>query len=207
MLPFARRFRRKAGLIALLAVVLVSGALVAAIILTTDPDASASIVAWAVTAALAGGVGAFAASSARREIAMREVAGLNPDGLVYLARRQPALISDLETYLGSSPVASAVADRWVVALAGTRGLSAWSVGRRSQELLLIPWTDLGSLEVTRLENGRAGVAVDVKPFATPLLVSVGYSAFGVLTALDRAGVAEVVAASDAFRPYPVERLP
>ena len=39
----------------------------------------------------------------------------------------------------------------------------------------------------RLESGRAGVAVDVKPFPTPLVVSVGYSAFGVMAAFGRAG--------------------
>jgi hypothetical protein len=199
---FVSRFRRRARLFALLACAVVVVALLAAgatTLVTFGAEASASIVAWAVAAALAAGAAVFAASSVRRETAILHVAQLNPDGLVFLARRQPALMSDLGTYLQESSVVASVADRWVVALADARGLSAWSVGAGSQELLLMPWKDLGAIEVTRLENGRPGVAVDVKPFATPLVVSVGYSAYGILAALDRAGVDEVVEATNAFR--------
>ena len=129
---------------------------------------------------------------------------MNPHGAVFLARRQPALVSDLATYLGAdSDVYDEVSDRWVVASIDERGMTAWSVGRDSRELLLVPWEHIGSIEPTALESGRVGIAVDVKPFPTPLVVSVGYSAFGIMAAFGRRGVAEVVALANALRPAPV----
>ncbi|CAN5589087.1 hypothetical protein BH09ACT4_BH09ACT4_17030 [soil metagenome] len=197
---FVRRFRQRAGLLAIVACVVVVGAVSVAVVLTSGAEFSASLVAWVVSGALAIGAAVFAVSSLRRSSAIRQVAVQHPDALVFLARRQPAVISDLGNYLGGSGVATEVADKWLVAVADDRGLSAWSIGRDSRELLIMPWKDVGSIEQTRLENGRPGVAVDVKPFETPLVVSVGFSAFGIHAALDRAGVAEVVAASSAFRP-------
>jgi hypothetical protein len=40
----------------------------------------------------------------------------------------------------------------------------------------------------------------VRPFDTPLIVAVGYAAFGLTAPLDRAGVAEVAALTNAMRP-------
>lgn len=177
----------------------VVGALIVSALLTTDPDPSASVIAWAVSVALVAGVGVFAVSSVRRGLAIREVRRMHPDGLVFLARRQPSLVSDLEAYLGSSAIAAAVADRWMVALADGRGISVWTIGGDSYELLLMPWADLGRVEVTSLETGRPGVEIEVKPFDTPLIVAAGYSSYGIHDALDTAGVAEVVERTNRFR--------
>ena len=76
----------------------------------------------------------------------------------------------------------------------------------SRELLLVPWDHIGSIETTRLESGRTGIAVDVKPFENPLIVSVGYSAFGIMAAFGRRGVTEVVELANALRRPPATRI-
>ena len=110
------------------------------------------------------------------------------------------MVSDLAAYLGDSDIYDDVSDRWVVASIDHRGLAAWSVGREPRELVLMRWEELGDIERTRLENGGPGVAVDVKPFADPLIVAAGYAAFGVLSSFSRKGVDEVVATVNALRP-------
>jgi hypothetical protein len=83
-----------------------------------------------------------------------------------------------------------------------RGISAWSVDAEPSELLLMPWSELGEIEVTDLESGGKGrgIAVDVRPFDTPLIVAIGYAAFGLTSPLGRDGVAEVAALTNAKRP-------
>jgi hypothetical protein len=117
-----------------------------------------------------------------------------------MARRQPSLVSDFAVYLGARGISVDVADRWLVALVDDRGISAWSIGSAPAELLLMPWSELGVIEVTDLEAGGHGIAVDVRPFETPLIVAIGYSAFGLTSSLGRDGVAEVAALTNGLRP-------
>jgi hypothetical protein len=197
---FARRFRRTAGFLALAAVVALVVLLVTAAVLVTGPDPGTSLVAFSVGAALIAGVVVLVVTSRRRSVALRQVSLANRDGVVFLARRQPALVSDLATYLGDQQIYDEVSDRWVVASIDARGMTAWSVGRDARELLLVPWDQIGSIDPARLESGRTGIAVDVKPFEDPLIVSVGYSAFGIMAAFGRRGVAEVIESANALRP-------
>jgi hypothetical protein len=197
---FARRFRRNAAFVAVLAVLALIALVVTGVVLA-GVEPTASVPAWVAGAALAIAVVVFAVNSLRRSRAIRDVMATNPDGVVFLGRRQPSLVSDLSTYVPDSGVLAEVSDRWVIASIDSRGMTAWSIGAGSRELLLMPWADVGTVEATRLEgSGRPGIAVDVKPFPTPLVVSVGYSAFGIMAAFGRRGVAEIVEATNALRP-------
>jgi hypothetical protein len=200
MPSFARRFRRGAAVVALLAWLAVVVLAVAAVVLAKPDDPTLSNVAWAVAIALAALAVAQAIISRSRSVALRDVKRLNLDGAVFLARRQPALVSDLAAYVADPEIYDQVSDRWVVASIDARGMAAWSVGRDAHELILVPWEIIGSIDEIKLESGRPGVAVDVKPFPTPLVVAVGYAAFGVMAAFGRRGVDEVVATASALRP-------
>jgi hypothetical protein len=189
------------GVLAVVALVVVGAALLRA------ADAGVGLMLWAFAAAMVAGGVVLAVHARPRILALRRVAEHNPDGAVLLARRQPAVVSDLAAYLGDSDVYDDVSDRWVVASIDHRGLAAWSVGREPRELLLMRWEELGYIERTRLENGGPGVAVDVKPFADPLIVAAGYAAFGVLSSFSGKGVDEVVATVNALRPTPPLPLP
>jgi hypothetical protein len=70
----------------------------------------------------------------------------------------------------------------------------------------MPWAEVGAIEVIDVEFGGRGrgIAVDVRPFDTPLIVTVGYAAFGLTAPLDRAGAAEVTALTNAIRPAGAE---
>jgi hypothetical protein len=140
--------------------------------------------------------------SVRRALALRRVTRDNPEGLVFLARRQPALVSDLAEYLRANDITADVADRWLVALVDHRGLSAWGFGRNPQQLLLMTWSEIGYIEVTDLESGAKdrGVAVLVQPSLEPLIVSIGYAAFGLTASVGTEGVAEIVVKTNALRP-------
>ncbi|CAN5125928.1 hypothetical protein BH11ACT3_BH11ACT3_10730 [soil metagenome] len=200
MPSFARRFRREAAIGALLALSVVVAVVLGGFLLARPDDMTLSIVAWAVGLALAVVAGAQAIISFSRIIALRNVKRHTPDGMVFLARRQPALVSDLASYIADPEIYDQVSDRWVVASIDARGMGAWSVGRDARELILVPWQMIGSIEPIELESGRPGVAVDVKPYPTPLVVAVGYAAFGVMAAFGRRGVDEVVATANSVRP-------
>jgi len=200
MASFALRFRRGAGLLAVLTIAVLVAAIVAGVVLTGAEDPATGIAAWAVAAALALAAGIQLFLSHSRATALRLVRRANPDGAVFLARRQPAVVSDLASYVADPEIYNLVSDRWVVASIDARGMAAWEVGRGSRELVLIPWDVIGYVEPIRLESGGPGVAVDVKPYPTPLVVSVGYAAFGVMAAFGARSVAEVVATANSLRP-------
>ena len=206
MRPFARRFRRVAGIAAAVTVHVAVIALIVVVLLVPRQDVMGYLILILVTVAVAAAVAGATIGSMRRARALKRVTAQHPDDLVFLARRQPSVVSDLAVYLGQRGISADVADRWLVALVDDRGISAWSVDSSPAELLLMPWAELGAIEVTDLESGGAGrgIAVDVRPFDTPLIVAVGYAAFGLTMALDRAGVAEVTAATNALRPGVVE---
>jgi hypothetical protein len=200
MPQFALRFRRNASLLAVVACVAPLALIAAGVFALTYSDQTAGVLAWIGAGALVAGEAVFAVRSFQRSSALQQVMLANPDGAVFLGRRQPSVVSDLAGYVSASDVLDQVSDRWVVASIDHRGMAAWSIGRDARELLLIPWAEIGVVEVAPLESGRPGVAVDVRPFATPLLVSVGYSACGIMAAFGHRGVAEVVATTNALRP-------
>jgi hypothetical protein len=142
------------------------------------------------------------------KLALRALRRRYPRAAVFLARREPALVPDLPMYQYRKDNTADVADRWIPGLVDHRGLSAWSGGPRPKELLLMEWSEIGAVEATEFLSieGRPkfGASVDVRPFATPLLVDVGHSFFGFEGAFDRAGVQAVVDASNDKRP-PVSR--
>jgi hypothetical protein len=197
---FVRRFRRNARLVAIIFLIVLAALVATGAMLVGGADATAGFVLWAVALAMAAAAVAVVLTSRSRLQALRRVESLNPDGAVFLARRQPALVSDLATYVNDPTIYDEVADRWVVASIDSRGMSAWSLGPDSRELVIMPWSVVGSIETTPLENGGPGVAVDVKPFPEPLVVSVGYAAAGIMSSFNRQNVAEVVKAANALRP-------
>jgi hypothetical protein len=197
---FARRYRLSAGIAALLAAVAFVAILSFAGVLISHGDTAAGFVALGVAVALLGAAAGLVITSRPRAEALRQVRAINPHGAVFLARRQPAVISDLASYVDDSDVYDQVSDRWVVASIDDRGMAAWSVEPISRELVLMPWQVVASIEPIDLENGRPGVAVDVRPFPTPLVVSVGYVAFGIMAAFGGRGVAEIVETANALRP-------
>jgi hypothetical protein len=166
-----------------------------------------------------GGLGAFAALGAvwvllallavqpvRYALALRHLERLHPDGLVFLAARQPTLAPDLPAYMAAKGYDADVSQGWYAALVDERGISAWSVGARTRELLLMPWSELGAIvecTFTTVEGrSRRGISVDVAPYETPLIVTVGFAAYGVTAEFGRAGTAEVAASTAAMRPAP-----
>lgn len=200
--PFVHRFRMTAG-IAAAAVVVVAVVVVILVIVVvpredTTSDVILVVVGFLVLAALAGAT----IGSWRRARALRRVTRTHPDAMVFLARRQPSLVSDLAVYLAARGITADVADRWLVGMVDDRGISAWSIEAAPSELLLMPWAELGSIEVCDLESGGKGrgIAVDVRPFDTPLIVAIGYAAFGLTSSLGRDGVAEVAARANRLRP-------
>lgn len=197
---FVRRFRRNARIVAILFLIVLVALVVAGAVFMSGSDATAGFVLWAFAVAMVGAALAVVLTSRSRLQALRRVRTLNPDGAVFLARRQPAVISDLASYVNDPQIYDEVADRWVVASIDARGMSAWSLGPTSHELVLMPWSVVGSIEEIPLENGAPGVAVDVKPFPDPLVVSVGYAASGIMASFSRKNVGEVVKAANALRP-------
>ncbi len=201
--PFVRRFRMTAG-IAAAAVLVVAVVLVILLVVVVVPreDSTSDVILIVVGVLLVGALAGASIGSWRRARALRRVAAAHPDALVFLARRQPSLVSDLAVYLSARGITADVADRWLVGMVDDRGISAWSFDAVPSELLLMPWTELGSIEVCDLESGDVGrgIAVDVRPFETPLIVAIGYAAFGLTSPLGRDGVAEVAALTNGFRP-------
>ena len=204
MPSFSRRFRRAAGVALLVAVVAFAAIITVGCVLISMGDAAAGLTAFGVAFAFVATAVVLVIMSYPRVRALRQVRAVNPDGAVFLARRQPSVVADLATYLNDAELYDQVSDRWLVASIDDRGLAAWSIERRSRELVLMPWHVVASVEPISLENGRPGVAVDVRPFPTPLVVSVGYAAFGILASIGRRGVAEIVETANALRPPVVE---
>jgi hypothetical protein len=199
---FVRRFRVTAGIAAALTVLVAVALVVVIVVVVPQRDAMGDTILIVVSAALAAALATATIGSWRRAQALRRLSASHPASLVFLARRQPSVVSDLAVYLGARGISADVADRWLVGLVDDRGITAWSLGRAPSELLLMPWAELGSIEVTDLESGGKGrgIAVDVRPFDTPLIVAIGYSAFGLTSSLGRAGVAEVAALTNGLRP-------
>lgn len=200
MPPFARRFRITAGAVAAMIGALTVTVIVVFAVAIPRQYILADLALAGVAIALVVLEAVAATASIQRARGLHRVTRDNPDGLVFLARRQPAVVSDLAEYLHSHDIDADVADRWVVVLVDHRGISAWSTGSAPVELLLMPWDELGAITVTMLESGGRGIEVDVRPAQSPLVASIGYAAFGFTASLGRGGVAEVAAGTNALRP-------
>ncbi|HEX7834784.1 MAG TPA: hypothetical protein VF479_04865 [Pseudolysinimonas sp.] len=202
MPSFVRRFRLTAAGVVGAILVLVAVAVVVVAVAVPRQDAMGDAILVVGIVAVAAVLALAAITSFRRAHALRRVTAQHPDDLVFMARRQPAVVSDLSVYLGERGITADVADRWLVGLVDDRGVSAWSITRTPTELLLMPWSELGAIEVCDLESGGGGrgIAVDVRPFDTPLVVAIGYAAFGLTSALSREGVAEVCRLANGLRP-------
>ncbi|MEO5920031.1 MAG: hypothetical protein ABIQ01_02700 [Pseudolysinimonas sp.] len=199
---FAQRFRVAAAVAGAVAVLVGAAIVVVMIVVVPRGDATGDAILVGVALAICLAIAGVSVQSVRRARALARVGAAHPDGLVFMARRQPSLVSDLAVYLRARDIDADVADRWLVALVDDRGVSVWGIGSAPAELLLMPWSELGAIEVTDLESGGRGrgIAVDVRPFDTPLIVAIGYSAFGLTATLGREGVAEVAALAEERRP-------
>ncbi len=198
--PFVRRFRRNARILVLIAAAVLIGVVVAAVYFLMTGDVSAGLVLGGVGLSMLVTATLLAVVARPRMLALRRAGAANADGAVFLARRQPAAVSDLATYLNDPEIYDMVSDRWVVSSISANGMAAWSIGADSRELIVIPWEIIGDITPIRLENGGDGVAVDVKPYADPLVVAVGYASFGVMSTFSGRGIAEVIATANALRP-------
>ena len=148
----------------------------------------------------------LAVVTAPRARALRVLRQRHPDHVVFLARRLPAVVSDLPLYLASHGLQLEIGDGWYVADVDGDGIASWTTGRDPQRLLVIPWSEIGDVLDVRTPtvggDARWSVTVDVRPYVVPLTVDVG-DAWGIVTmALDAADTADVVAAVNAQRPRP-----
>jgi hypothetical protein len=200
MPAFVRRFRITAGIVAVSILVLSVAVIVVLAYAVPRRALVGDLTLAGVALALLLLEAIVAIVSVRRARALRRVTHEHPGGLVFLARRQPAVVSDLANYLYAHDIDVDVADRWVVALVDRRGISAWSTGSAPAVLLLMAWDELGAIEVTDLESGGRGIEVDVRPAQSPLVASIGYAAFGLTASLTREGIAEVASRTNALRP-------
>jgi hypothetical protein len=199
---FVRRFRVSAAVVAATVLVLTGGILTALALVVQRTGVGGALTLVGVTLVLAAMLVFGAARGVRRAQGLRAVAARHPGAVVFLGRRQPAVVNNVDGYLGSRGIEADVENRWLVAVFDARGFSVWGLGRTPAEMLVIPWSELGAIEVADLEPGNTGrgIAIDVRPFETPLVLSVGYSAFGTTGLLGRDGVGEVCAGANALRP-------
>lgn len=140
----------------------------------------------------------------RNEVALRRLVRAHPDALVFLAWRQPTLAPDLPTFLRRKNLVVQVKDTWTPAVVDDRGISAWTSGPRPKQLLLMEWSELGEIVASDFTDvqgrTRFGIAVDVRPFPTPLIVLVGYAWLGVQGGFDRSETVGVADATNSMRP-------
>jgi|GEM_PF-2323871 hypothetical protein len=201
------RFHARARIITTLAIaagglVVVGGGLG----LLLEPDPHPGIVAaYAVSsAAIVALVAVFAVITARHARTLRALRERHPDDIVLLARRLPPVVSDLPAFLRSKGVVAEVGDGWYAAVADERGISVHSGGSDPREIVLMAWDEIGELAMVRTAtvggDSRWSIAVDVRPYATPMTVDVGSAAGIVTMALDAGDISAVMRALEAKRP-------
>jgi hypothetical protein len=198
------RFVRKAFIVLVGTVAVATGIAVTVVLLLRSPVSDtgfAPLIAVIAVVLLLLGLGA---GSILNGIGLFRIARLKPDALVFLAHREPTLAPDLPMYLHRRDLSVDVSDKWLVAVIDERGMAAWSGGFRPRELLLMEWSEIGKVTTTTFRSiegrERFGIAVDVKPFPTPLIVRVGHAMFGLQGVFDRAGTIAVCEAANAKRP-------
>lgn len=198
------RFTRRALLVLVVTIVAAAGIAATVAGLLHAPGSDAGVVplvaVFAVVILLLG----LAGAPLWNGIGLMRIRRLRPDALVFLARREPTLAPDLPLYLHRKDVNADVSDKWVAAVIDERGMAAWSSGPRARELFLMEWSEIGDVTATEFRSleghDRFGIAVDVRPFPTPLIVRVGYSMLGLQAAFDREGTIAVAEAAAARRP-------
>lgn len=202
-----RRFRSRARTITAAclaaAFVVVGGGAVAIPFLGAPRDGI--LAAHAVASiAIAAIVGTFAATTARRERALRLLAERHPGAVVFLARRLPPVVSDLPAFLSSKGLDVRIGDGWYAAVADSRGVGVFSVGRHPHELLVMEWAELGELAMVRTPtvggDSRWSVVADVRPYVVPLTVDLGGASGIVTMPLDAIDTSTVLRAIEARRP-------
>lgn len=204
----ARRFILRARLLTIAAVALVvavaSGGAIA--MASLGGPREGGVVAYAVavltiTIAIVG----LAVTTAPRARALRVLAQRHPDAVVVLARRLPAVVSDMPQYLAAHGLSQLeIGPGWYVAVVDGDGIGVFGAGRDPQRLLTIPWDEIGEVAAVRgptiSGDARWSVTVDVKPYVVPLTVDVGY-AWGIVTMpMDARDTRAVAAAVSAQRP-------
>lgn len=198
------RFARRALLVLVVTIAAAAGIAATVAALLHAPDSDAGVVplvaVFAVVILLLG----LAGAPLWNGIGLMRIRRLRPDALVFLARREPTLAPDLPLYLHRKDVSADVSDKWVPAVIDERGMAAWSSGPRAHELFVMAWSEIGDVTATEFRSlegqDRFGIAVDVRPFPTPLIVRVGYSILGLQGAFDREGTIAVAEAAAARRP-------
>lgn len=205
--PLARRFRVRARLITVAAILGAAGVAVGgavAMVLTGGPR-DGGLVAYALAVGtmlvVIVGLGLTTTPLARALQTLRE---RHPDQAVFLARRLPSVVSDMPQYLASHGLQLDISDGWYPATVDAAGINVWQPRAQPQKLFTIPWSEIGEILPVRsptvLGDARWSVTVDVKPYIVPLTVDVGY-AWGLVTmAMDAADTADVVTATVAQRP-------
>ncbi|MEO5535925.1 MAG: hypothetical protein ABIR17_12440 [Pseudolysinimonas sp.] len=167
-----------------------AGGLLLAYVTAVIAVVTTALVLWRGTARLTAGLHALAVA--------------HPDGVVFLGRRMPPVVSDLPAFMRAKGLTGVIGEGWYPALADYRGISAWSPGRHPRELVLVDWIEVGEVraEHTRSVDGDShlSVIVDVRPYVLPLTVEVGY-AWGLVTMpLDAVDSADLVTTVNAQRP-------
>ncbi len=131
-----------------------------------------------------------------RGIAVARMQRSRPAALVFLALREPTVAPHLQTYQYRKDNTANIPDAWVMAVVDARGISVWSGRIRSRELILIEWSEIGEVTAVSFTSltgrNRIGAAIDVRPIRSPLLVSLGYAAWGVEGSVDHEGVLAIV---------------
>lgn len=198
------RFTRRAALVLVASLAGAAGIAVLVARLLPSPDSDAGFLPLVAVVAVVLLLIGLAGSSLWNGIGLLRIRSQRPDALVFLARREPSLAPDLPLYLHRKDVTADVSDKWVPAVIDERGMAAWSSGPRPKELFVMEWSELGEVVATEFRtlegHDRFGIAVDVRPFPTPLIVRVGYSRFGLQGAFDREGTLAVASAANAYRP-------
>ncbi|MBC7592326.1 MAG: hypothetical protein H7226_14965, partial [Salinibacterium sp.] len=85
-------------------------------------------------------LGGLVGGPIRRSLALAALRRSHPSALVFLARREPVLAPDIQTYQYRKDNTADIADKWVPAIVDSRGISIWSAGGRPKELLLMEWS-------------------------------------------------------------------
>jgi hypothetical protein len=90
-------------------------------------------------------VGLVAFRASRFTSTLRMLRMMYPKGAVFLARRHPSVVSDLETFMSEKAFVAELSDGCVPALVDHAEIPRWSTGREPRELLLMAWEKLGGV--------------------------------------------------------------
>lgn len=202
----ARRFVAKGVVInvALVSGVIAFAAIGAASVFRDTPDATA-IAAYLGSAGVLVVVAAVLGSLSWRHAAvLRRLQVAHPEGTIFLARRIPTVVSDVENFMASKGFGGALSEGWVPAVVDHRGISVWTTGRAPTQVLLMEWAELGEIAVVPRDvnptDPRPLVAVDVRPYIVPLTAELGATLGFITMRLDRVDTETLVAVTNAHRP-------